>query len=113
VQPCHGAVAAVSHVRRAGRLGTIELHDLYDDATLARIDRASRAGQRPPSGRGRAGLAAGAVAAAVVFGVREALDPPERVVIEELDPWAGGGGSGRVVFHWHPVPWESLAEVRW
>jgi hypothetical protein len=56
---------------------------------------------------------ASAVAAAVFLGVRDAIDPPRRVEVEEVDPWTAGGSSVRVRFHWHPVPWESVAEVLW
>ncbi|HEX9259792.1 MAG TPA: hypothetical protein VF855_09665, partial [Acidimicrobiales bacterium] len=59
------------------------------------------------------GVAAAAVAAAMVMGVRDVFQPEERPVIEAVDPWTDGGSHPRVRFHWHPVPWLSVAEVLW
>jgi|GEM_PF-5484754 hypothetical protein len=49
-----------------------------------------------------------------MLGVAEAFDPPHRNEVEEVDPWSGGGAPDqRVLFHWHPHPPLSVAEVRW
>jgi len=48
-----------------------------------------------------------------VLGVRDVLQPEDRPVIEAVDPWTDGGTHPRVRFHWHPVPWLSVAEVLW
>jgi hypothetical protein len=100
----------------------MELEDVYDGATLARIDEAGR-GRRgtlstvapaSPSGTASAtqrATAAIAIATATAVGLRGVFEVPERVRQEELDPWVGGGTHPRVRFHWHPVPWLSVAEV--
>jgi hypothetical protein len=94
-------------------LTAIELDDLYDDETLARIEQGPTRSRAGTVRRVRSGAVAGAVAAAVMIGVREAFDPPERVEIEAIDPWTDGGRRSRVRVHWDPVPWLSVAEVRW
>jgi hypothetical protein len=98
----------------------MDLEDVYDDATLARIEQAGRArtGGAPSAaartlGPAQRAGAALAIATATAAGIREVFDPPERVRQEELDPWAGGGTNPRVRFHWHPVPRLSVAEVLW
>ena len=35
--------------------------------------------------------AAGVLAAAMMMGLREVFDPPQRSEIEQVDPWEGGG----------------------
>jgi hypothetical protein len=82
----------------------------YDDETEARIDRA-RHTARPVSATRRRG-AAGAIVAAMMFGVADVLDPQRRVEIEMVDPWTGGGGSSRVLLHWDPQPARTVAEIR-
>ena len=86
-------------------------HDLYDEATLARLDRPRIVTRRRVSSVRRRS-AAGIIVAAMLTGVADALDPPRRVEIEMVDPWTGGGGSSRVLLHWHPVPSQTVAEVR-
>jgi hypothetical protein len=90
----------------------IELDELYDDATLARIEHAHRpvSASRRPARHGRA--RAGALALGIVLGVQFSFDPPERVEVEEVDPWSGGGGHERVRLHWDPRPQRTIAEVR-
>jgi hypothetical protein len=103
----------------------MELEDVYDDETLARIDDAGRGRRAPhpagipprpepgaPSAAQRA-TAAIAIATATAIGMRDVFEAPERVRLEELDPWADGGSNPRVRFHWHPVPRLSVAEVLW
>ena len=103
----------------------MELEDVYDGATRARIDDAGRARRRrapaavgaPPSfgtaSATRRASAAIAVATATAVGLRVAFEVPERMRQEEIDPWAGGGAHPRVRFHWHPVPRLAVAEVLW
>ena len=102
----------------------MELEDVYDGATLARIDDAGRArrgtGPAPaaPPARGavsatQRATAAVAIATATAVGLRDVFEVPQRARQEEIDPWAGGGTHPRVRFHWHPVPYLSVAEVLW
>ena len=95
----------------AGSVSAIELDDLYDDATLARIERAHRpvsAGRRPTT---PSRMRAGALALGIVLGVQYSFEPPERVEVEEVDPWTGGGRHPRVRLHWDPRPQYTIAEV--
>jgi hypothetical protein len=66
-----------------------ELDDLYDDATLAALDRSVRVRRPVPAvvaGGWRGRLGAGAIATAVLVGAGEALDPDRNEpVIEEVD----------------------------
>jgi hypothetical protein len=89
----------------------IEFDDLYDDATLARIDRAHRpaSASRRPILRNR--VRASALTLGIVFGVQYSFDPPDRVEVEEVDPWTGGGRHARVRLHWDPRPQHTVAEV--
>jgi hypothetical protein len=98
----------------------MDLEDVYDDATLARIDEAGGAGRAPRPGSHRpmagpvqrAGVAL-TIAAATAAGIREVFEAPERARQEAVDPWVGGGTHPRVRFFWHPVPSLSVAEVLW
>ncbi len=86
---------------------------MYDDDTMARIDRAGSRTPHTTVGRARTGGGAVALAAAVALGVRDVFEPPRHVEIEAIDPWIEGGSpSARVHFHWHPVPPRSVAVVR-
>jgi hypothetical protein len=70
-----------------------ELDEVYDDETLAALDRrAHRPQPRRALPRGRPGvlgrgLSAGAVLTAVALGLRDALESRRRVEIFEVDPW--------------------------
>ena len=96
-------------------MGRIEIDDFYDEETLARID-GERTGDddatapRPVS-KVRRRSAAGAVAAAMMLGLREVFDPPTNVEIEQVDPWTGGGTNPWVRVHYDPDPRRTVAEV--
>ena len=93
----------------------IELHDVYDDATLARIDRPPRRRTEPADGAGRARAAGAtiAVAAGLTLGLRDLFSPPTRVEVEAVDPWLDGGSpAARVRFRWHRHPPRSTVEIR-
>jgi hypothetical protein len=87
-----------------------ELDDLYDDETMARIEAADETPARPVS-KVRRRSAAGAVAAAMMMGLREVFDPPTNVEIEQVDPWTGGGSNPWVRIHYDPDPRHTVAEV--
>jgi hypothetical protein len=87
-----------------------ELDELYDDETMARIDAPATEPVRPV-GKGRRRSAAGAVAAAMMMGLREVFDPPTDVEIEQVDPWSGGGSNPWVRIHYDPDPRHTVAEV--
>ncbi len=104
------AVAAVASSVRA-----IEIDDVYDPETLARIEAAGPAepAERPrPVRRVRQRGAAGVLAAAMMMGLREVFDPPQHSEIEQVDPWEGGGTNPRVRVHLDPDPRQTIAEVR-
>jgi hypothetical protein len=89
------------------------LDDVYDDDTVARIDAAVTGNDRPrPVGPIRRKSVAGAFAAAVMMGLREVFDPPQRSEIEQVDPWEGGGTKPWVRVHLDPDPRQTVAEVR-
>jgi hypothetical protein len=87
-----------------------ELDALYDDETLARIDAPDEPAARVV-GKVRRRSAAGAVAAAMMMGLREVFDPPTNVEIEQVDPWSGGGTNSWVRIHYDPDPRHTVAEV--
>ena len=89
-----------------------ELEDVYDDETLARIDAPGDEPAARPVGKVRRRSAAGAVAAAMMMGLREVFDPPTHVEIEQVDPWTGGGSNPWVLVHYDPDPRHTVAEVR-
>jgi hypothetical protein len=89
-----------------------ELEDVYDDETLARIDAPADEAAARPVGKVRRRSAAGAVAAAMMMGLREVFDPPTDVEIEQVDPWTGGGSNPWVRVHYDPDPRHTVAEVR-
>jgi hypothetical protein len=89
-----------------------ELEDVYDDETLARIDAPADEPGARPVGKARRRSAAGAVAAAMMMGLREVFDPPTDVEIEQVDPWTGGGSNPWVRVHYDPDPRHTVAEVR-
>jgi hypothetical protein len=89
-----------------------ELEDVYDDDTLARIDAPADEPAARPISKARRRSAAGAVAAAMMMGLREVFDPPTDVGIEQVDPWTGGGSNPWVRVHYDPDPRHSVAEVR-
>jgi hypothetical protein len=89
-----------------------ELEDVYDDETLARIDAPGDEAAARPVGKVRRRSAAGAVAAAMMMGLREVFDPPTDVEIEQVDPWTGGGSNPWVLVHYDPDPRHTVAEVR-
>jgi hypothetical protein len=93
-------------------VSSIEIDDLYDDETLARIDGSPEDEPARPVGRVRRRSAAGAVAAAMMMGLREVFDPPTNVEIEQVDPWTGGGSNPWVRVHYDPDPRRTVAEVR-
>jgi hypothetical protein len=64
-----------------------------------------------PVRRIRRRSAAGAVAAAMMMGLREVFDPPTNVEIEQVDPWSGGGSNPWVRVHFDPDPRHTVAEV--
>lgn len=87
------------------------MDDVYDDLTLARIERAHRGSssgrRRLPHRRARAGV----LALGIVLGGQYVFEPPERVEVEEVDPWTGGGRHARIRLHWDPRPHHTIAEV--
>ena len=89
----------------------IEIDDVYDAETLARIDAAGPAQHPRPVGRVRQRSVAGAVAAAMMMGLREVFDPPRRSEIEQVDPWEGGGTNPWVRVYLDPDPRQTIAEV--
>jgi GNAT superfamily N-acetyltransferase len=92
---------------------SIEIADLYDEETVARIDARRASASRPrPVSRARQRGVAGALAAAMMMGLREAFDPPLRTEIEQVDPWEGGGTNPWVRVYLDPDPRASIAEVR-
>ncbi len=94
-------------------VATIEIDDVYDPETVARIDAARPADVvRRPVGKVRQRSVAGAMAAAMMMGLREVFDPPQRSEIEQVDPWEGGGTNPWVRVHLDPDPRESIAEVQ-
>src|SRR5262249_54138328 len=90
----------------------VDIDDLYDAETVARIDAARPAARPRPVGRVRQRGAAGAIAAAMMMGLREVFDPPQRSEIEQVDPWEGGGSNPWVKVHLDPDPRQTIAEVR-
>jgi hypothetical protein len=89
-----------------------DLEDVYDDETIARIDAPADEPATRPVGKVRRRSAAGAVAAAMMMGLREVFDPPTDVEIEQVDPWTGGGSNPWVRVHYDPDPRHTVAEVR-
>jgi hypothetical protein len=90
----------------------IELHDLYDDETLARIDGYPPHPPRPTTGRARHTGVAMAVMAGIALGLREVLEPPRRSEIDTVDPWEDDDrGQRGIRFHWHPQPACSVVEL--
>jgi hypothetical protein len=89
-----------------------ELEDVYDDETIARIDAPVDEAAARAVGKARRRSAAGAVAAAMMMGLREVFDPPTNVEIEQVDPWTGGGSNPWVRVHYDPDPRHTVAEVR-
>ena len=98
--------------RPSHSVAAIEIDDVYDAETLARIDAAAPAWRPRPVGRVRQRGAAGALAAAMMMGLREVFDPPRRSEIEQVDPWEGGGTNPWVKVHLDPDPRQTIAEVR-
>jgi GNAT superfamily N-acetyltransferase len=96
----------------APSVNAIEIDDVYDAETVARIDAAAPASRSRPVGRVRQRSVAGAMAAAMMMGLREVFDPPQRSEIEQVDPWAGGGTNPWVKVHLDPDPRQTIAEVR-
>ncbi len=90
----------------------IEIDDVYDAETVARIDAAGPAARPRPVGRVRQRSVAGAMAAAMMMGLREVFDPPQHSEIEQVDPWEGGGTNPWVKVHLDPDPRQTIAEVR-
>lgn len=91
---------------------SIDLDDLYDAETAARIDAGGPSDPRRPVGRVRRKGVASAMAAAMMMGLREVFDPPRRSEIEQVDPWEGGGTNPWVKVHLDPDPRQTIAEVR-
>jgi len=98
--------------RAAHSVAAINIDDVYDAETVARIDAAGAAPRPRPVGRVRQRSAAGAIAAAMMMGLREVFDPPQRSEIEQVDPWEGGGSNPWVKVHLDPDPRQTIAEVR-
>ena len=90
----------------------IDIDDMYDAETVARIDAAGPAPRPRPVGRVRQRSAAGAIAAAMMMGLREGFDPPQRSEIEQVDTWESGGTNPWVKVHLDPDPRQTIAEVR-
>ena len=107
--------SALTAAAGASSVSAIEIDDVYDPETLARIEAAGPAepGERPrPVRRVRQRGAAGVLAAAMMMGLREVFDPPQHSEIEQVDPWEGGGTNPRVRVHLDPDPRQTIAEVR-
>ena len=98
--------------RLAPSVTSIEIDDVYDAETVARIDAAGPAARPRPVGRVRQRSVAGAMAAAMMMGLREVFDPPHHSEIEQVDPWEGGGTNPWVKVHLDPDPRQTIAEVR-
>jgi GNAT superfamily N-acetyltransferase len=98
--------------RPSHSVAAIEIDDVYDAETVARIEAAAPAARPRPVGRVRQRSAAGALAAAMMMGLREVFDPPQRSEIEQVDPWEGGGTNPWVKVHLDPDPRQTIAEVR-
>jgi GNAT superfamily N-acetyltransferase len=98
--------------RLAPSVTSIEIDDVYDAETVARIDAAGPAARPRPVGRVRQRSVAGAMAAAMMMGLREVFDPPQRSEIEQVDPWEGGGTNPWVKVRLDPDPRQTIAEVR-
>lgn len=96
--------------------GIDDLDEVYDAETLARIERA-RSARRPVPGEARPRsrrLPAGALAAALMLGVADVLDPPRRVEIAEVDPWRAADADRNrwVRLRWSSDPARTIALVR-
>ncbi|CAN5222454.1 hypothetical protein BH18ACT4_BH18ACT4_00270 [soil metagenome] len=81
------------------------LGELYDAATVARLDRRSQPLIRGPEATSesgwRRGGAAGALIAGLVLGLRDALEPSgDKPIIEELDLSELDDSKRPVVFHY-------------
>jgi GNAT superfamily N-acetyltransferase len=93
-------------------VSAIEIDDMYDAETVARIEAAGPAERPRPVGRVRQRGVAATMAAAMMMGLREVFDPPRRSEIEQVDPWEGGGTNPWVKVHLDPDPRQTIAEVR-
>ncbi|HEX2381359.1 MAG TPA: hypothetical protein VHI95_01885 [Acidimicrobiales bacterium] len=92
-----------------------DFEDLYDEPTLARLERHERSSRPTEVARGwRSGLGAGAIAATAMVGVRDVLEPDRRdPVIEEVDLSRFVDVDAPVVYHHVPGhPKASRAVVR-
>jgi hypothetical protein len=91
----------------------IEIDDVYDPETVARIEAARPSDDRArPVRKVRHRSAAGVLAAAMMMGLREVFDPAQRSEIEQVDPWEGGGTNPWVRVHLDPDPKQTIAEVQ-
>ena len=93
-----------------------EFDDLYDERTLAALDRAAGgSAHEPETVHGwRRGIGVGALAGAALMGVGDVLEPARRdPVVEEIDLLASADPRAPVVYHHVPgAPRLSRAIVR-
>lgn len=93
----------------------VELQDVYDDDTLARLDawRAGRAARAAEVSVWRRGSATGLVVTGLALGVREALEPEHRdPVVEEVDVTGLDGSAAVTVLFVPDNPRATIAVVR-
>ena len=108
-----------TQIVQTGVVGTVggidDLDDVYDAETLARIERARSRRPAPGDPRPRSRrIPAGALAAALMLGVADVLDPPRRVEIAEVDPWGAADADRNrwVRLRWSADPARTIAFVR-
>ena len=95
-------------------MGAPDLEDLYDDETLAALDRGGHRSPPAPRGRVRRQAAAGALVTGLALGLQEVFDPPaDDPVVIEVDLSSGDGGDRPVSVVLVPrAPRASRAVVR-
>jgi hypothetical protein len=92
----------------------MSLDDVYDDLTLARIERDTPSHDRPALRGWRRGTATGVIVTGLVVGMREAVEPERRdEIVEEVDLFGVVDPAAPVVYvHVPGAPAASRAYVR-
>jgi hypothetical protein len=92
----------------------MSLDDVYDEVTLARIDRSVPSPARPVVTGWRRGTATGALVTGLVVGLRDVVEPARRdVIVEEVDLFGRVDPAAPVVYvHVPGAPALSRASVR-